>query len=165
MPEENNIAGQTQEPVQEKTFTQKEVDDIVKQRLERAKKDMPTKEELANFKEWQISQKNVEEKHSEELIKANKEKSDALDRALNAEAKLTAISKGVKSDYVDDVIALAKIKVSDTVTLDQAIDSIIVKYPAFKGVSSTTGVSTANNTRSVSGVEAEFLKRNPDLKI
>lgn len=30
----------------EKTFTQKELDDIVKQRLDRAKKDMPTKEEL-----------------------------------------------------------------------------------------------------------------------
>ena len=30
----------------EKTFTQKELDEIVKQRLDRAKKDMPTKDEL-----------------------------------------------------------------------------------------------------------------------
>lgn len=45
----------------EKTFTQKELDDIVKQRLDRAKKDMPSKDELKAFKEWQDSQKTAEQ--------------------------------------------------------------------------------------------------------
>ena len=64
---ENNAAENTQreaEPAKsaestpaEKTFTQKELDDIVKQRLDRAKKDMPTKDELKAFREWKDSQK------------------------------------------------------------------------------------------------------------
>ena len=43
----------------EKTFTQKELDDIVKQRLDRAKKDMPSKDELKAFREWKDSQKTA----------------------------------------------------------------------------------------------------------
>lgn len=64
------------------------------------------------------------------------------------EAKYTAVSKGVKLEAVEDVIALAKNKVSNKVTLEQAIESVIEKYPQFGTAPdkpSTTGVTTPNN--------------------
>ena len=47
----------------EKTFTQKEVDNIVKERLDRFKKGMPSNEELKAFKEWQDNQKTAEQRN------------------------------------------------------------------------------------------------------
>ena len=45
----------------EKTFTQEDVDKIIKDRLKR----MPSKEELKAFKDWQESQKTAEQKQAE----------------------------------------------------------------------------------------------------
>lgn len=81
------------------------------------------------------------------------------------EAKYTAISKGVKAENVEDVIVLAMGRVTDTVTLDQAIDSVIKKYPSFSSSAITTGVPSGGGTSKISGVEAAFLARNPGLKI
>ena len=67
--------------------------------------------------------------------------------------------KELKKDVVE--------KVTDTVTLDKAIDEVIKKYPSFKGEiqTITTGMKTNNNGSNLSGVEAAFLARNPDLKL
>lgn len=155
----------------EKTFTQKELDDIVKQRLDRAKKDMPSKEELKAFKEWQDSQKTAEQLSAEKITAAENGRAEAEKRAAAAEAKCTAFSKGVKADSVDDAITLAMAMVSDSVTIEQAIDEVVKKYPSFCGAAQeapkgiTTGVSFNNSGKAVSGVEAAFLAKNPDLKL
>ena len=65
----------------EKTFTQKELDDIVKQRLDRAKKDMPSKDELKAFKEWQDSQKTAEQLSQEKITAAENGRTEAVKRA------------------------------------------------------------------------------------
>ncbi len=126
-----------------------------------------TAEELADFRKYQDSKKSESEKHAAAISKAEKAKSEAEQRAADFEAKYTAMSKGVKSDSVDDVIALAKVKVSDTVTLAQAIDAVIAKYPQFSGNTNgiTTGVSMQNSSGSITGVEAAFRAKNPDIKI
>lgn len=151
----------------EKTFTQAEMDKVIADRLAREKKNLPDKKRLEAFKAWEDSQKTVEEKQNEAISTAEKAKIEAEQRATDFEAKYTAISKGVKADAVDDVIALAKAKVNDTTTLEQAIDSVIAKYPQFGGNVPviTTGVKTNNNSTNISGVEAAFLARNPDLKL
>lgn len=149
----------------EKTFTQSEVNDLVKSRLERERRNMPSKDELAAFKKWQDEQKTTEEKHAD-AIKAEQQKATEAElRASEYEAKFAAVSKGVKPEAVDDVVALAKAKVSDDVTLEQAIDSIIAKYPAFSANSSqpsvTTGVKTNNNT--VNTEDDVLLKKSMGL--
>lgn len=151
----------------EKTFTQAEMDKVIADRLAREKKNIPDKKRLEAFKAWEDSQKTAEEKQSEAISTAEKAKIEAEQRATDFEAKYTAISKGVKADAVEDIIALAKAKVTDTVTLDKAIDEVIKKYPSFKGEiqTVTTGVKTNNNGTNISGVEAAFLARNPDLKL
>ena len=162
----------TPEGVQaEKTFTQKELDDIVKQRVERAKKGMPSADELKAFHEWQDSQKSAEQISAEKISAAESRAAEAEKKAAAAEMKAYAYSKGVIAEAVDDVIALALPKVDDNTTMEKAIEAIITKYPAFCGKSEapkgiTTGVNFGNGGGSqLSGVEAAFLAKNPGLKI
>ena len=116
-----------------KTFTQEELDKIVKERVARVKKDQPPKEELEAFKQWQESQKTEEEKKNEALNNAEKARVAAEERALLAETKVTCLSKGVASTSVDDVVILAKSMLNDDLTMEQAIDKVLEKYPSFKG--------------------------------
>lgn len=150
----------------EKTFTQAELDKIVTERIAREKAKLPTKEELAEYKKWRDENKTAEEKTAEEIKAANEAKAAAEQRAADFEAKYTAMNKGVKSEAVEDVIALARVKVSDSVTLEQAIDEVIKKYPQFSGSAPTITTSVPNSSGAkISGVEAAFLAKNPGLKI
>lgn len=118
---------------EEKTFTQEEVNKMIKERIAREKKGQLSKEELKAYQEWKDSQKTEEEKQSEALTNAEKGKQDAEDRANTLEVKVTCLSKGVLADSVDDVVILAKAMVSEEVTMEQAVDKVLEKYPNFKG--------------------------------
>ncbi len=151
----------------EKKFTQDEVNDLIKARVQRERKGLPSKDELEAFYKWQDDQKSAEQK-SAEAIKAQSDRADAAEKKAAAlEAKLLATSKGVKPDAADDVVALASLKVSDDMPLEKAIDEVLKKYPLFTGttVSATTGVPAGNGGASRSGVEAAFLAKNPGIKI
>ena len=157
----------------EKTFTQAELDEIVRQRLERQKKGQPTKEEMDAFHKWQDSQKTAEQLSAEKISAAESRATEAEKKAAAAEAKAYAYSKGVNAEAVDDVIALAIPKVDDNITMEKAIEAVIAKYPSFCSAKSeapkciTTGVSFGNGSggSQLSGVEAAFYAKNPDLKI
>lgn len=125
--------GTGDEGKEEKTFTQADVDKMIKDRLAREKKGKPSKEELKAFKEWQESQKTNEEKNNEKITVAEKRAEDAEAKATALEAKVSALSKGVKADSVDDVVTLAKSMVDDDTPIDKAIDKVLKKYPSFKG--------------------------------
>lgn len=161
----------TSEPEQTaKTFTQAELDAIVKQRLERQAKGQPTKEEMEAFRKWQDSQKTAEQLSQEKISAAENGRADAEKKLAAAEAKCCAYSKGVTAEAVDDVIALAMAKVSDDMPIEKAIDAVISKYPSFCSAKSapqgvTTGVSFGNGGKQPSGVEAAFLAKNPNIKI
>ncbi len=162
----------TPEPEQAaKTFTQAEVNEIVKQRLERQAKGQPSKEEMDAFRKWQDSQKTAEQLSAEKISAAESRAAEAEKKAAAAEAKAYAYSKGVNAEAVDDVIALAIPKVDDNTTMEKAIEAVIAKYPSFcsakseapKGI--TTGVNFGNNGGSqMSGVERRFYEKNPDLR-
>ena len=161
----------TSEPEQTaKTFTQAELDAIVKQRLERQAKGHPSKEEMEAFRKWQDSRKTAEQLSQEKISAAENGRADAEKKLAAAEAKCCAYSKGVTAEAVDDVIALAMAKVSDDMPIEKAIDAVISKYPSFCSAKSapqgvTTGVSFGNGGKQPSGVEAAFLAKNPNIKI
>ena len=122
----------TSEPEQTaKTFTQAELDAIVKQRLERQAKGQPSKEEMEAFRKWQDSRKTAEQLSQEKISAAENGRADAEKKLAAAEAKCCAYSKGVTAEAVDDVIALAMAKVSDDMPIEKAIDAVISKYPSF----------------------------------
>ena len=115
-----------------KTFTQEELDSIVNEKVATLKKDQPRKEELEAFNAWKESQKTEKEKTDEALTNAEKARLVAEERANGLEAKVACLSKGVIADAVDDVVILAKAMVTEEMTIDQAIDKVLEKYPNFK---------------------------------
>lgn len=131
------------------------------------KADTPSSEELAAFRKWQESQKSDAEKQAEAIGKAEKARIAAEEKAAAAELKLTAMSKGISTDALNDVIALAKTKITGKVTAEQAIDEIIKKYPAFTESSKpgiTTGVRTGGNTPPVSSAKVIDIIRAEQVK-
>ncbi len=141
-PETKTEHVQEQQP--EKNYTKAELDAAVAQE----RKNVPSADELKAFNDWKEAQKTEQEKTAEKIRLAAEAQTAAEQKAALLEAKYTAVSKGVKPEAVEDVIALAKNKVSDKVTLEQAIESVIEKYPQFGAVSdkpATTGVTTPNN--------------------
>lgn len=118
---------------EEKTFTQADVDKLIQERVARERKNQLSKEELKAYNEWKESQKTEEEKKNEALTNAEKARLVAEEKATALEAKVTCLSKGVIATSVDDVVILAKAMVTDEVTIEQAIDKVLEKYPSFKG--------------------------------
>lgn len=126
-------SGRETNPIEEKTFTQEEVNRMIKDRVAREKKGQLSKEELKAYQDWKESQKTEAQKQSEALTNAEAKAKAEEERANTLEAKVTCLSKGVIADSVDDVVILAKALVSEEVTMEQAIDKVIEKYPSFKG--------------------------------
>ncbi len=77
------------------------------------------------------------------------------------------MSKGVSAEALNDVIAIAKTKITDKVTAEQAIDEIVKKYPAVTNPtepSITTGVRTGGNTPPASSAKAIDIIRSEQVK-
>ena len=130
----------------EKTFTQKELDDIVKQRLDRAKKDMPSKDELKAFREWKDSQKTAEQKAAEQLAEVAAARDSAEREKSRLEIKVSCLAKGVPADAADDVIALAERFIDDDTTIEKAVEKVLEKYPSFRSATKVPGITTGTKT-------------------
>ena len=130
----------------EKTFTQKELDDIVKQRLDRAKKDMPSKDELKAFREWKDSQKTAEQKAAEQLAEVAAARDSAEREKSRLEIKVSCLAKGVDVEAVDDVIALAERFIDDDTTIEKAVEKVLEKYPSFRSAVKVPGITTGTKT-------------------
>ena len=130
----------------EKTFTQKELDDIVKQRLDRAKKDMPSKDELKAFREWKDSQKTAEQKAAEQLAEVAAARDSAEREKSRLEIKVSCLAKGVDVDAVDDVIALAERFIDENTTIEKAVEKVLEKYPSFRSAVKAPGITTGVKT-------------------
>ena len=127
-----------------KTFTQEEVNAFVakEKRLaqERLLKEAGfedfenAKEGVAKFKEWQESQKTEAQRQAEELENARKQLEQFNSEKFKLEAQLEALKAGANQDSLEDVILLAKAKVSDDVSIAEAIKQTLEKYPQFGNV-------------------------------
>lgn len=159
---ETTDEGKEEEKEPEKSFTQAELDNVVKERIAREKKNLPSKEELKAYKEWQDSKKTDEEKTNEKITKAEKAVLDAEQRATALEAKVSCLSKGVNADSTDDVVALAQRLVSDDVDINKAIDTVLKKYPSFKTTPTTETkpkVTTGTETKQTGADNDEALRK------
>lgn len=89
------------------------------------------KDALKAFQEWKESQKSESEKQTEILNAKDKELEEARanNKALNA--KLAAMSLGVNAESIDDVIALSERLVTDETSIEDAIKTVLGKYPHF----------------------------------
>lgn len=84
----------------EKTFTENQVNEIVEKRLAKAKKGIPSKEEMKQFNDWKESQKTEQEKREEkekEYLKTQTERD-------NLQKENLLLREGVKQDDLDYVM-------------------------------------------------------------
>lgn len=154
-----------------KTFTQEDVNRLLKNEKESAKKALlkelgvedakSAKEGLAKYKEILDKDKTAAEKTGENLAAETKAKQEAEKRALLAEAKVEVLSAGCKPDYLDDVITLAMTKVSDDKDLAAVVKEMKEgsRYSAFFG--EFDGGSGDKGTGGGSGFKK---KQEPDKK-
>lgn len=133
--------------------------------LEKAKAD------LAEYQTWKQSQKTAEEIQAEKLAAATTEKTKAEEAYQNLADKLTVLTCGVDKDSASDVLAIAKLRVTE----DKDIETVLTemkkepKYAGFftgTGGASGTGSATGNKRAQGSNGEAgSFGKRLAEQQI
>lgn len=92
------------------------------------------KQTVTDWKAHQESQKTEQEKTNEKLTTFETQLKEKNESLFNLQAENAAIKSGIKEDSINDVITLAKIKVSDDVDIAKAIEMVVEKHPYFKGV-------------------------------
>lgn len=137
-----------------KTFTQSDVNALLKKEKEAAKRallkelgmeDVKTaKEGLAKYKEILKKDQTEADKAKGALGESERAKKAAEDRAILAEAKVEVLSAGCNPDYLDDVMTLALARVTEdkdikTVVGDMKKDLKYVAFFAVNGGDSGTG--------------------------
>lgn len=110
-----------------KAEAQKIADAMVAKKL----KNMPSKEEMAEFKKWKEDQKTETEKIAEKLSEADRRMKAADAKEAKATAIMTAAKFGITADHIDDAVILATAKTSDDLTLEEAIKNIAAANPSW----------------------------------
>lgn len=120
----------------EKTFTQAEVSRMMTKEKQQGRAaaykelgiDPSDTNTVSMFKAFIEAQKTSEQKANEQKAESDAKLAQAVEKARIAEAKATALKLGVKSEYVDDVVALAITKVTDDNDVDAVINDFKSKY-------------------------------------
>lgn len=143
-----------------KTFTQEEVDNIVKERLAKAKKGIPSKEELTKYNEWKESQKTQQDKY-DELVKDDAEKNLTIS---NLQKENLVLKSGITDD---DEVEFIVYKVSK---MDGDFEDNLKQYltdnPKHTKKEETKATGVENKPSQVvkeSGVSAILKAKHPEL--
>lgn len=133
---------QQQEQKDEKTFTQKDVNNLIKKETAQATEKLlkslgfegfeNAKDGITKFKAWQDSQKTDAEKQAAALEQASKDLEATKAEKETLAAQLTALKFDADPEKLTDLIVLAKTRVTDEVTMDEALKQTLEQYPDFK---------------------------------
>ncbi|HHT7795491.1 TPA: hypothetical protein ACT2H1_001054 [Streptococcus suis] len=186
MAEEQTVDHATEnvEQATEKTFSQEDDTRIStkehKSGYSKAIKDLgfsdveSAKNALAEYAKWKESQKSEADKQAEALTAKDKELANAQAENKLLASKLAALSKGVNTDAVDDVIALAERLVTDDVSIDDAIGQVLSKYPQFgkqepveekKPMITVAGNPSAQNSLEITKEEFDKMTYNERVEL
>lgn len=147
------------EETSEKTFTQAEVDDIVKKRLAKATKNQLSKEEIDAFKKYQDDKKTQQEKY-DDLVKEDGKKTTTISNLKMENAVLKAgITDQDEIEFIVYKVGKMEGDFNDNLT------EYLKDNPRYakKQETKATGVETKNNTQKDDGVMAILKSKHPDL--
>lgn len=147
---------------EQKTFTQEELNTIVETRLAKAKKDMPSKEELKKYNEWKEAQKTEQEKMAEKETEYQKVLAEK-EQIIN-ENKI--LKSGVNAEDTDYVLFKVTKMEGD---FEENLSKFLKDNPRFlnKTVpSKATGVETRTTSQSNEddGVMAILKSKHPNIE-
>ena len=143
-----------------KTFTQEEVNGIVKERLAKAQKGIPSKEELAKYNEWKESQKSQQDKY-DDLVKNSNEK----DHTISTLEKENAVLKAGVTDQDEIEFICYKVGKMDG-DFKENLSQYLANNPKYtkKQETKATGIETKPQTvPQESGVTAILKSKHPEL--
>lgn len=147
------------EQVVEKTFTQKEVNDIVEKRLAKERKGIPSKEEMENYNKWKESQKTQQDKY-DELVKKDGEKDNTIS---NLQRENEILRAGI-TDSDDVEFILYKVGKMDGNFSDN-LKNYLADNPKYTKKQEQKATDVENKSSSIakeSGVMAILKSRHPD---
>lgn len=155
-----------------KTFTQAQVTRMMtkekNQGREAALRELgidPKDSKMVNMmKAFIESQKTDEQKDAEKQSQEQAKIKEAEERALKAEAKAEAMLLGVKSQYVEDVVALALTKMTDDADLKTLIGEYKTKYPMWFGKESEEEDDKGSKTKGQKGTGSSVKATGKDKK-
>lgn len=142
-----------------KTFTEEEVNDIVERRLAKAKKGIPSKEELTKYNEWKESQKSQEDKYND-LLKSNDEKDTTISN-LRMENEVLKAGVTDKDEIEFLVYKIGKMEGDFSDNLKE----YLADNPRYqKKETKATGVETkSSSVAKEDGVLAILKAKHPDI--
>ena len=143
-----------------KTFTQEEVNGIVKERLAKAQKGIPSKEELAKYNEWKESQQSQQEKY-DNLVKNSSEK----DHTISILEKENAVLKAGITDQDEVEFICYKVGKMDG-DFKENLTQYLADNPKYtkKQENKATGIETkVQSMPKESGVTAILKSKHPEL--
>lgn len=89
---------------------------------------------LTDWKAHQETLKTDQEKQQEALTNYQNQIKEQGDSLFNLQAENAAIKAKIKEDSINDVITLAKTKVTEEIDITKAIEMVVEKHPYFKDV-------------------------------
>lgn len=136
---EQQAGEQEKQQTQEKTFTQKQVNQMMAREKKQGRSSVfqelginpDDAKTLAMIKALVESTKTDEQKAQEQQAQANAKVAEAEQKAMLAEAKAEAMQFGAQPQYVDDVVTLAVSKMSDNTDLKTILGELKTKYPVW----------------------------------
>ena len=143
-----------------KTFTQEEVNGIVKERLAKAQKGIPSKEELAKYNEWKESQQSQQDKY-DDLVKNSNEK----DHTISILEKENAVLKAGITDQDEVEFICYKVGKMDG-DFKENLTQYLADNPKYtkKQETKATGIETKSQTvPQESGVTAILKAKHPEF--
>ena len=146
---------------EQKTFTQEELNTIVETRLAKAKKDMPSKEELKKYNEWKEAQKTEQEKMAEKETEYQKVLAEK-EQIIN-ENKI--LKSGVNAEDTDYVLFKVTKMEGD---FEENLSKFLKDNPRFLNKTvpiKATGVETRTTSQSNEddGVMAILKSKHPNI--
>lgn len=132
-----------------KMFTQKELDIIIQDRLRKAKKDMPTAEELKEFNSWKEKQKTQQEKDNDKIKELETNNGTLASENELLKAQITVAESNVKKEFLKFVTSEVLDLTDEKTDVKTALENYKKENPQYFGDTVIKKVQTSptlNNT-------------------
>lgn len=149
----------------EKTFTQEEVNAVASREKKQGKAavlrelglDPEDKKAVENLKKLIEDSQTAEQRLSNQLQTEQGAKAEAEARAEAAETKLAAIQAGANPQFVDDLVVLARSKVSDAKPIAKVLEEMKTTHPMFYTAQEQQGTGGAHNPARRQGQNTQSI--------
>lgn len=146
----------------QKAFTQDDVNKIVAERLERERSALAKALGAEQFDKEHIT--SLFKTTQEQLEVERKAKAELQEQLTVKEQEALGLRFGVKPDKIQEALTLAKLRVSDDVSLEDALQSVATEYTNLTSVKVKGGAEVGDSTTPKNPyITDKLLQRYPHL--